>query len=69
LGTKGQHATSRPPKPLFIYIKTVYYWGDMFRPSLGHLQALKEHISKIIEFSYINALWDPKWSQNVITIL
>ena len=27
----------------------------MFRPSLGHLQALKEHC----------ALWDPKCSQDV----
>ena len=35
----------------------------MFRPSLGHLQALKEHKSKIIQFSYINTLWDLKCSQ------
>jgi hypothetical protein len=31
----------------FIYIKIVYCQGDMFRPSLGHLQALKENRSKI----------------------
>jgi len=32
----------------FIYIKIVYRQGDMFRPSLGHLQALKENRSKIM---------------------
>jgi len=31
----------------FIYIKIVYCQGDMFRPSLGHLQVLKENRSKI----------------------
>jgi hypothetical protein len=35
----------------------------MFRPPLGHLQALKKHRYKIIQVSYINALWDPKCSQ------
>jgi hypothetical protein len=51
---------------LFVYIKTVYCQGDMFRPSLGHLQALNEHRSKIIQVSYINALWDSKCSQKYI---
>jgi len=32
---------------LFIYIKVVYCQGDMFRPSLGHPQALKGNGSKI----------------------
>jgi hypothetical protein len=36
----------------------------MFRPSLGHLQALKEQRSKIIQVFHINALRDPKCSQN-----
>ena len=27
----------------FIYFKIVYRQGDMFRPSLGHPQALKEN--------------------------
>jgi hypothetical protein len=26
---------------LFIYIKVVYRQGDMFRPPMGHLQALR----------------------------
>ena len=30
----------------FIYFKIVYRQGDMFRPSLGHPQALKENGSK-----------------------
>jgi len=30
----------------FIYINIVYSQGDMFRPSLGHPQALKENGSK-----------------------
>ena len=54
---------SRTQQFLFIYIKTVYYQGDMFQPSLGHLQALNEHRSKIIHVPYINTLWDPKCSQ------
>jgi len=35
---------------LFIYIKVVYCQGDMFRPSLGHLQALRIQ-------GYIDFLW------------
>ena len=35
----------------FIYFKIVYSQGDMFRPSLGHPQALKENRSKTIDFS------------------
>ena len=34
----------------FLYIKIVYCQGDMFRPSLGHLQALKKHIQDYIDF-------------------
>jgi len=34
----------------FIYFKIVYSHGDMFRPSLGHPQALKENGSKTIDF-------------------
>jgi hypothetical protein len=30
----------------FIYFKMVYRQGDIFRPSLGHPQALKENRSK-----------------------
>ena len=40
----------------------------MFRPSLGHPQALKENRSKITYMFYKNALWDPKLSQNVIEV-
>ena len=40
----------------------------MFRPSLGHPQALKENRSKITYMLYRNALWDPKCSQNVIEV-
>ena len=39
-------------------IKIVYCEGDMFRPFLGHLQALWENRSNI--YLYFNALWDPK---------
>ena len=35
----------------------------MFRPSPGHLQALKE--KQVQDFFYKNALWDPKCSQCV----
>jgi len=45
-----------------IYIKIVYSQGDMFRPSLGHPQALKENRSKITFIFYKDALWDPKCS-------
>jgi len=31
----------------FLYIKVVYYQGNMFQTSLGHLQALEENRSKI----------------------
>ena len=38
----------------------------MFRPSPGHLQALKEkHIQDYIDFFNKNALWDLKCSQDV----
>ena len=40
----------------------------MFRPSLGHPQALKENRTKITYMFYRNALWDPKLSQNVIEV-
>ena len=40
----------------------------MFRPSLGHPQALKENSSKITYMFYRNALRDPKRSQNVIEV-
>jgi hypothetical protein len=40
----------------------------MFRPSLGHPQALKESGSKITYMFYKNPLWDPKRSQNVIEV-
>jgi hypothetical protein len=36
----------------------------MFRPLLGHLQALWENRSK--SYLYFNALWDPKWLQIVL---
>ena len=39
-------------------IKIVYCQGDMFRPSLGHLQVLWENKSK--SYLYFNALWNPK---------
>jgi hypothetical protein len=44
---------------LFIYIKVVNFQGDMFRPSPGNFQALKEkQIQDYIDFFYKNALWD-----------
>ena len=36
----------------------------MFRPLLGHLQALWENTSKI--YLYFNALWDPRCLQIVL---
>jgi len=42
----------------------VYCQGDMFRPLLGHLQALWENRSK--SYLYFNALWDPKCLQIVL---
>jgi len=33
---------------LLIYINVVFCQGDMFRPSLGHPQALKENRSNMI---------------------
>jgi len=46
-------------KTLYLYTnKIVYCQGDMFRPLLGHLQALWENRSK--SYIYFNALWDPK---------
>jgi hypothetical protein len=53
----------------YLYIKTVYYQGDMFRLSLGHLQVLNEHRSKIIQVSYINVLWNTKRSQKYYKVL
>jgi len=32
---------------LFIYIKLIFCQGDMFRPSLGYPQALKENRTNI----------------------
>jgi len=47
---------------LYLYtIKMVYCQGDMFRPLLGHLQALWENRSK--SYLHFNALWDPKCLQ------
>jgi len=43
-------------------IKIVFCQGDMFRPLLGHLQALCENISK----RNFNALRDPKCLQIVL---
>jgi hypothetical protein len=40
----------------------------MFRPSLGHPQALKESGSTITYMFYRNAFWDPKCLQNVIEV-
>ena len=51
-----------------IYFKIVYHQGDMFRPSLGHPQALKENGSKTTQIFYKNALWDPKYSQIFIKV-
>ena len=39
----------------FIYTKIVYYQGDMFLPSLGHLQALKEKIYVILHLFTLRA--------------
>ena len=36
----------------------------MFRPLLGHLQAIWENRSK--SYLYLNALWDPKCLQIVL---
>ena len=36
----------------------------MFRPLLGHLQALRENRSK--NYLYSNALWDPKFLHIVL---
>ena len=48
----------------FIYNKNIYFQGDMFRPLLGHLQALLENRFK--SYLYFNALWDPKCLQIVL---
>ena len=53
-------------KYIILYIKIVYYQGNMFRPLLGHLQALWENRSK--SYLYFNALWDPKCLQIVFNI-
>ena len=45
-------------------IKIVYCQGDMFRPLLGHLQALWENGSK--SYLYFDVLWDPKCLQIVL---
>jgi hypothetical protein len=46
----------------------IYRQGDMFRPSLGHPQALKASRSKITYMFYRNTLWDPKYLQKVIEV-
>jgi hypothetical protein len=46
----------------------VYRQGDIFRPSLGHPQALKESRSKITYMFYRNTLWDPRRIQIVIEV-
>jgi hypothetical protein len=48
----------------FIYNKIVCCQGDMFRPLLSHLQALRENRSK--SYPYFNALWDPRCLQIVL---
>ena len=48
----------------FIYNKNSILPGDMFRPLLGHLQALWENRSK--NFPYLNALSDPRYLQIVL---
>ena len=40
-------------------IKIVHFQGDMFRPLLGHLQALWENRSK--SYPYFNAFLDSKF--------
>ena len=40
----------------------------MFRPSLGHPQALRENRSNITYMFHRNALWDPICSQNIIEV-
>ena len=45
-------------------IKLAYYYGDMFRPLLGHPQPLWENRSK--SYLYFKALWDPKCLQIVL---
>jgi len=42
----------------------MYYQGDIFRPLLGHLQAIWENISK--SYLYFKASWDPKCLQIVL---
>jgi len=37
----------------FIYIKIVYSQDDMFRPSLGHPQALKENRFKTTQIFFL----------------
>ena len=44
----------------------MYCQGDMFRPLLGHLQAIWENRSK--NYLYLNALWDPKCLQIVFHV-
>ena len=61
LNTTCQSITQRF---IFYTIKIVYCQGDMFRPSLGHLQALLKNRSK--SYLYFNALWDPKCLQIVL---
>jgi len=36
----------------FIYFKIIYHQGDVFWPSLGHPQALKENRSKTTEIFF-----------------
>jgi hypothetical protein len=49
---------------LILYTIKIVCQGDMFRPLLGHLQALWENRSK--SYLYFNALWDPKCLQIVL---
>ena len=49
-------------QPFILYaIKIVHCQGDIFRPLLGHLQALWENRSK--SYLYFNALRDPKCTE------
>jgi len=49
---------------ILYIIKIVYCQDEMFRPLLGHLQALLEKRSK--SYLYFSALWDPKYLHIVL---
>ena len=56
-----KYNTSVNNTTLYLYtIKIVYYQGDMFRPLLGHLQALWENRSKNVDSSWICFLRGPE---------